>query len=89
MRVYGGGGVGVLVKVFKKQKQKVVFVWYLEWDGDGGPHKKKKTWDHFDICQGGICPPWWTFGGQMYFHDKFYRGANIRGGLCPTLVQLD
>ena len=37
-----GGGVGVLVKVFKKQKQKVFFVWYLKWDGDGGAHKKKK-----------------------------------------------
>ena len=39
--------MGVLVKVFKKQKQKVVFVWYLGWDGDGGAHKtvrKKKKY---------------------------------------------
>ena len=46
------GVVGVLIKVFKNKNnmylnfklnlKKVVFAWYLEWDGDGGANKKKK-----------------------------------------------
>ena len=42
MRVYRGGGVGVLVKVFKKNKTESGFCLVLEWDGDGGAHKKKE-----------------------------------------------
>ena len=30
------------VSEFQLNLKKVFFVWYLEWDGDGGAHKKKK-----------------------------------------------
>ena len=37
---------------------------------------------------GGKCPPLSITWGQMSLYTIFHRGADVRGGKCPTLRSL-
>ena len=52
------------------------------WGGGGG--QMSNTF----FESGGKCPPMLIIRGQMTSYTIFYRGANVRGGKCPTLSSL-
>ena len=53
----------------------------IHFDGGGGGGQMSNTF----FESGGKCSPLLIIRGQMSSYTIFHRGANVRGGKCPTL----